>query len=57
MTINHKQINNRVFAILGIPFIVIGMVVMLMVNTVVGAALLAAGLGNTAVGLSRKTRN
>jgi hypothetical protein len=48
----NKKINYKVFVSIGISFMGVGVVVMFAVNTVLGLALLVAGLGNLAIGLS-----
>jgi hypothetical protein len=54
LPLNKKKINYRVFIWVGIAFMGLGIIFMLAVNTVVGIALLAVGLGNWAVGVSGK---
>ncbi len=46
------KINYKALEIMGASFMGLGVIFMLAVNTVMGLAILAAGLGNLAIGLS-----
>ena len=52
MSEKKSKINYKVFIIMGTSFMGLGVIFMLAVNTVMGIVLLAAGLGNLAIGLS-----
>ncbi|MEA2077096.1 MAG: hypothetical protein U9O95_03665 [Candidatus Marinimicrobia bacterium] len=54
MSEKKSKLNYRAFLIVGASFIGISIVFMLAVNTILGLALLAVGLGNIAIGLPVK---
>ena len=56
MTEKNGKINYSVFLWVGVAFMGIGVVFMLVVNTIMGLALLAVGAGNFTIGLSARNQ-